>query len=288
MMGMSRPGGRRLAATLLLAAMVGPLAAGPGHRGIVAAADEPPAMANPRAPKGYRTRTIEGWSVVVNAAFLESKPELADRTLKLLGHQLFQITRVVPPAALSRLRRIRIWVEENEPHHPCMTYHPNPEWLREQGMSPEKARCVEVANARTFLEWTLHQPWMLLHELSHGYHHQFLEAGFENPEVKSAFEHAIEAGLYDKVLRHDGREEKAYAVTNPMEYFAELSEAYFGTNDFFPFVKAELQRHDPRAFDLLESLWGVKPAGANAASATRKTSRGRATAKPRGTARDRR
>ena len=30
-----------------------------------------------------------------------------------------------------------------------------------------------------------------------------------------------------------------------MEYFAEASEAYFGTNDFFPFVRIELRRHDP-------------------------------------------
>jgi hypothetical protein len=263
--------------------MMGPLAAGPGHREIVAAADEPPPMANPRAPRGYRTRTIEGWPVVVNAALLESQPNLADRTLKLLEHQLFQITRVVPTTALAKLRRIRIWVEENEPHHPCMTYHPDPEWLREHGMSPEKARCVEIANARTFLEWTLHQPWMLLHELSHGYHHQFLDAGFQNREVKKVFEHAMEAGLYAKVLRYNGSEEKAYAATNSMEYFAELSEAYFGTNDFFPFVRAELRRHDPTAFEALESLWGVKPTGADRTKGTRKPSRVRAAAKPRGT-----
>ena len=30
-----------------------------------------------------------------------------------------------------------------------------------------------------------------------------------------------------------------------MEYFAELSEAYFGTNDFYPFVRGELQTTRP-------------------------------------------
>jgi hypothetical protein len=149
-----------------------------------------------------------------------------------------------------------------------MTYHPDPKWLREHGKNPEKALCVELANARTFLDWTIEQPWMLLHELSHGYHHQFLEGGFQNRRVKSAYDRAMESKLYERVLRYGGQEEKAYAATNPMEYFAEASEAYFGTNDFFPFVRIELKRHDPSAFTMLEALWGVKP------SRSRKTSAG--------------
>jgi len=45
------------------------------------------------------------------------------------------------------------------------------------------------------------------------------------------------------------------ALTNQMEYFAEQSEAFFGTNDFYPFVRSELERHDPRMFALLKKLW---------------------------------
>jgi hypothetical protein len=186
-------GCRKLVATTLLAVMLGPLAVGPGRRGITSAAFGPPTMA--KATTGYETLQIEGWQVLINGDFLKGQRELADRTLTLLRYQLFQITRVVPRGVLSKLRKIRIWVEENEPHHPCMTYHPDPKWLREHGMSPEKARCVELANARTFLEWTIQQPWMLLHELSHGYHHQFLEAGFENPQVKAVYQNAMKARL---------------------------------------------------------------------------------------------
>ncbi len=40
-----------------------------------------------------------------------------------------------------------------------------------------------------------------------------------------------------------------------MEHFAEASEAFFGTNDFYPFVRAELRRHDPGMYALLEKLW---------------------------------
>lgn len=258
---------------VLLALMPVPIAVGPWHLEIGMAAVEPPPMA--RVPEGYRTRQIEGWQVWINGGFLSGQPELADRTLRLLGFQLYQITRVVPRDALAKLRAIRIWVEENEPHHPCMAYHPDPRWLIDHGMNPEKARCVELANARTFLVWTIHQPWMLLHELAHGYHHQFLEGGYDNAEIKATYDRALKDRLYDRVLRYGGQEEKAYAATNPMEYFAEASEAYFGTNDFFPFVRIELRRHDPRAFELLESLWGVNPAAARKRPATRKTPRTR-------------
>ena len=37
-----------------------------------------------------------------------------------------------------------------------------------------------------------------------------------------------------------------------------MTEAYFGTNDFYPFVKAELKECDPRMYQLLEEVWGVK------------------------------
>jgi hypothetical protein len=203
----------------------------------------------------YEARQIEGWTVLVNKRFLAKQAKLAKETLTLLRAQLRQIVRRVPPAAVKKLRTIHFWVEENEPHHPCMTYHPNPKWLRQNGMNPEKARCVELSNAQNFLKWTEEQPWMALHELSHGYHHQFLKGGFNNAEVKKAFANATKTKRYESVLRSKGNKEKAYAATNPMEYFAEASEAYFGTNDFYPFDHAELERHDPAMFALLEKLW---------------------------------
>ncbi len=203
----------------------------------------------------YEKREIEGWTVLVNKTFLAKQASLAEKTLVLLREQLLQIVECVPPRAVKRLRTIHFWVEENEPHHPCMTYHPNPAWLRQNDMNPGKARCVELSNARNFLKWTEQQPWMVFHELSHGYHHQFLEAGFNNPEIKKAYNNAMKARRYESVLRSKGKKEKAYAATNPMEYFAEASEAYFGRNDFYPFDRSELKRHDPELFALVDKLW---------------------------------
>jgi hypothetical protein len=203
----------------------------------------------------YETRQVEGWTVLINRGLLEAEPALAGSTLELLRHQLYQVGRRVPAGPLERLRSIRIWVEEQEPHTPCMTYHPGRPWLRRHGINPEKARCVELANARNFLLWTIDQPWMVLHELAHGYHHQYLDGGFANAPIRAAYKRACADKRYDAVSRINGHDGRAYAVTNVMEYFAEGSEAFFGTNDFYPYVRSELARHDPDLFTLLKQFW---------------------------------
>jgi len=217
--------------------------------------DNPPKF---EPTEAYETRPLEGWTIVVNKKLLAEQPELADRTLTLLRFQLYQVARRLPEPAVKSLQGIKIWVEENEPHHPCMAYHPSDGWLRDHGMNPDKARCVEIANSRNFLKWTFDQPWMVLHELAHGYHDQVLEKGFGNPEVKLAYDQAMKTGRYQSVLRSSGKSEKAYAATNPMEYFAEATEAFFGTNDFYPFLRAELNQHDADMAALLARLWGTR------------------------------
>jgi hypothetical protein len=211
------------------------------------------------AVERYAEQQIEGWRVLVHRdLFLENRTELRERTLKLLGNHLFRITTIVPDAAVVQLRKIPIWVEVAHPRHPCMCYHPDAGWLQDNDMNPAKAGGVELANCENFLNWTRDQPWMVLHEMAHGYHHQYLPKGFDNPQILAVYQSAKQARLYDSILRINGKKEKAYALNNQQEYFAEQTEAFFGTNDFFPFVKAELREHDPQMHELLEKLWKIK------------------------------
>lgn len=205
----------------------------------------------------YELRTIEGWPVRINHRLLHDHAELAGKTLELLQFQLYQITREVPPEPLAKIRTVTIWVELNDPLFPCMCYHSSREWVASHGLNPEKAHGVEMANARRFLQWEHTQPWMVFHELSHAYHDQFLPDGFDNRDVRDAYRAARDAKLYDAVLRNNGRTERGYAITNPMEYFAECSEAMFGTNDFYPFVRVEFERHDPKGYEVLRRAWGL-------------------------------
>jgi hypothetical protein len=211
------------------------------------------------ATNRYEERKVEGWRVLVNKALLaRDQRQLCDDTLEQLGRQLYDIGRAVPAAALARLREIPIWVELAHPKHPCMCYHPSAGWLRENLMNPDKAGGVEIANARTFRDWSRQQPWMVLHELAHGYHFRVL--GADHAGVKACYERAVRSKSYESVLHHDGKKVRHYALTDDKEYFAEATEAYFGTNDYYPFVRAELKEHDPKAFELMEEVWGVKRA----------------------------
>jgi hypothetical protein len=248
----------RFTALLLIVALVGSF----WTAGAPADDDAAPAAKGAFEPTDqYAVREIGGWKVFLNRRFERDQPELCRDVLTLLEHQLYQIRRMVPAAAVEKLQQIAVWIELNEPHHPCMCYHPDPGWLRSHEMNPEKARCIEIANARNFLTWTKQQPWMVFHELAHGYHHQFLDKGYDNLELAAVLTSAREEKLYDEVLHINGRRQRHYALTNQMEYFAEQSEAFFGTNDFFPFVRSELEQHDPRMFALLKELWGTGSEG---------------------------
>ena len=120
---------------VVLAAMLGPLAAGFRQGEIGAAADEPPAMT--RAPKGYQTRRIEGWQVLDQQRIPRGPARARRPHAPAAGPSSSTRSRASSRRRPCRsCRTIRIWVEENEPHHPCMTYHPDPKWLREHGDEP--------------------------------------------------------------------------------------------------------------------------------------------------------
>lgn len=202
----------------------------------------------------YATRTVEGWSVRVNRSLLGERKELGDRALGLLTTKLQEIRKVVPAEACAELRKVPIWLGVDDGHAPCAEYHPSAEWLRENGYNPDKARAVEIGNAERFIAWSVAQPAMVLHELAHAYHHQVL--GYEHAGIREAFREAVAGKRYESVLHVNGEKQRAYALSNPQEYFAEVSEAYFGKNDFYPFVREELAEHDPGAARLLKQVWG--------------------------------
>jgi len=53
----------------------------------------------------YTVQKIEGWKLLVNNQLLSGHTRLAEDVLKLLKHQLYQITRVVSDKPLKELRR---------------------------------------------------------------------------------------------------------------------------------------------------------------------------------------
>ena len=173
----------------------------------------------------------------------------------------------MPAPAVAELRKVTLWFSPEYPGvRPGAEYHPGADWLKENGRDPAMVKGVEFTNVSTFEAETRRMPNFALHELAHSYHDRVLPQGFANTEIRAAYNAAKASGTYDSVERQDSegkrRLDKAYAMTTPQEYFAEGTEAFFSTNDFYPFTKPELKKHDPKLFVLLAKLWGL-PGGVN-------------------------
>lgn len=224
-------------------------------------------LLSPHAPtpeSADDTRTIRGWTLHVSRELLNKEPKLTANATELLDKQLEEITRVVPKPAVEKLQKVPLYFMPEYPGvQPRAEYHPSAEWLRKNSRDPAMAQAVEFTNIRIFQAEMNRMPNFTLHELAHSYHHRELPKSFDNETIQAAYARAKDSGRYDKVERYYGNGrpntfEKAYAMTNPAEYFAESTESYFSRNDYFPFTREELKKHDPDMFELLGKLWQVQ------------------------------
>jgi hypothetical protein len=214
----------------------------------------------------YETRAVLGWSVHVQTKLLASERAATEPALTLLQKMLEEIIRVVPAAAVAELKKVPLYFSPAyPPGRSRAEFHPGADWLRENGRDPAMAGGIEFSGVADFAQEMDRMPNFALHELAHAYHFRVIKGGFANAEIKAAYNRAKAAGTYERVERWRGNgkpntHERAYAMTDPMEYFAETTEAYFTRNDFFPFTRDELKKHDPEMLALLEKLWGIPAA----------------------------
>lgn len=219
-------------------------------------------LSAPAAPEEGEApvRQISGWTVHVNPRLLSGQAEQTARALELLKQQLDEINRVVPAPALAELKKVPLYFSPQYPGVGAKAeYHPGAGWLKDNGRDPAMAKAVEFTNIAIFEKEVRRMPNFALHELAHAYHDRVL--GYSEPRIAAAHAKAKASGSYDKVERRDAEGkthiDKAYAMTNPQEYFAESTEAYFSRNDFFPYNREELKKHDPDFYALLETIWNA-------------------------------
>jgi hypothetical protein len=208
----------------------------------------------------HTVREIEGWSIRVDNRLLQGDGAAqGERALALLRSRLVAIAMVVPEAPLAKLRAVTIQLDLEVPGLTAMQYHPGAGWLKEHGYSEALAKCVHIPNAADFLSpFENHRmPWVVLHELAHAYHDQVL--GFDEPRLVGAWKTFCAKDATKSVLTSPGGTREHYGRTNPQEFFAEMTESYFGSNDFFPFVTGELKDSEPEVFALLSEIWGPLP-----------------------------
>lgn len=232
---------------LVLLVCVASLVYPPGAR--AAAADQPASRAE---------RRIEGFRVQIDERLLPGGCDegVGRVALEFLAAKLADIRIVVPADKLDQLRQVTIVLDASCGDLHSMQYHPSGDWLESHGYPRDLEKCVhlpravDVATRRNVNE----QPWVVLHELAHAYHDQVL--GFDEPRILAAWKAFKADARGQSTLLFDGSRTKHYGLTDQKEFFAEMTEAYFGSNDFQPFNRAELKTDYPAIFTLLTDIWG--------------------------------
>ena len=200
----------------------------------------------------YQVERLRGWEIFVEDALIENV-ELWPDVRGLLDAKLAEMVRRMPAEVVDRLRSVKIWMHINREGNPGGCYHPSKEWLNAHDLNPDWAGGIEFGNAKNFLDWEWTQPSMMIHEMAHAWHHQVL-----------SYDHRPIGELYDKILADKtlesirycrGGKKRAYGLNNPQEMFAEFSEAWWGTNDFYPFVRGELMAEFPEAARIVSTSW---------------------------------
>jgi hypothetical protein len=208
----------------------------------------------------YEAREIAGFRVLIHRDLLADTSVVGRRTLAALTWDLELAARLLPEGAVALLQRTTpIWVTPDLPSSGGweargLCHHPSKDWLVGAGYGPDRAGAVEVCDVAEYLLWRAEQPLCILHELAHALQHQLGDPA----EIRAAFDLAVESGAYERVpfaMIPEDQTRRAYALNNHIEYFAEISEAYFGRNDYFPFTRADLARVDPSGLALVERVW---------------------------------
>lgn len=221
-----------------------------------------PASVRPDIPQidAYEERTIAGFRVLVHRDLLSADSLGGRRAIAALTWDLELAALLLPRDAIEMLRGTTpIWLTPDLPsaggwNARGLCHHPSRDWLVNAGYGPDRTGAVEVCNVEEYLLWRAEQPLCIVHELSHALQHELGDP----VEIRRTFERAAASGVYERVafaMGAPGQTRRAYALNNHVEYFAEISEAYFGRNDFFPFTRDELKAADPDGHSLVEQIW---------------------------------
>lgn len=211
--------------------------------------------------EGYMSININSFHILVQEIAAKNSVDQTNLSLEKLYVSLLEIDRFgLDQTIVNELKSVPIFVDWNTKRGGGV-YHPSEAWLLENGYIPEKEKAVEICNVSDFnYLTTLNQPYLLLHELAHAYHDRVLD--FFNLDILNAYQNTLDKGLHRNVTLFAGNGvfetvPKAYGLNNQIEFFAELTESYFGRNDFFPFNRTELAEYDSVGYAMIEKAWNL-------------------------------
>lgn len=199
----------------------------------------------------------------IEASLLRGDKALADRAMRKLSDVLRAAFASLPGHAQRELRSVRFYLlwgaaAPGGGLPSGMRYVRHGEPSARNGHDPRWAHAVIIYSADNLMY--LDELWSrkaLVHELAHAWH--VTHWPDQHPPIREAWENAVRLGLYTGVKDYRNRViESAYALKNPLEYFAELSAARFVGINYQPFDAQGLARYDPVGHRMVEALWAPR------------------------------
>jgi hypothetical protein len=204
------------------------------------------------------------FTVSVEKQLKAEAPAVAKRALARLKEKRAQALRAVPKPARERLAKVPYFLlygpkAKNGGKDNGLEYFQkvapdfHPELDRRWGDA------IVIYCARNYVDitdlWALKA---LFHELAHAY--QLQQWPEKQPDILHAWEHAKENKLYLNVLDVETKETipSAYALTNQLEFFAELSCMYFVKCNYEPRDRSRLKTYDPVGYAMIRKMWKVE------------------------------
>ena len=214
----------------------------------------------------YTPKQVQGFTLMI-------APDIDHILIEKITEDLKILSNRVPKSAWEQLKKTKIFMnksvrfgktEEEADSRGGACFHPAKGWLVENGNQEQKVESVEfyamVPPRGEYLKRRFHfghcqepSPWCIIHELGHAYH--WYLTWFKESEIDEVYRHASDKGIYESVPHVQGGNLKAYAMTNATEYFASLTAAYFAYNDYFPFTRDDLKKHDHKGYELIKKFW---------------------------------
>jgi hypothetical protein len=211
-------------------------------------------------PRAYVITNAGGWTIWIERELVEDHASLASNALARLRRNLAAMLKVLPDPShrLLQARRVFLMLGEQSKFggkNNGADYFQRTAPAHFPQLDPRMASSVLIYSATNYV-W-LSDLWaikVLVHEFAHAW--QLEQWPEKQPDILAAYEHAMHEGLYQKVKADDGSVlDRAYAATNQLEYFAELSCVYFVGCNYYPFNREQLKAYDPVGFDMIRKLW---------------------------------
>jgi hypothetical protein len=213
--------------------------------------------------RSYHKLSWPSGHIWVEQSLWKRESSLAQAASDRLGSNWEASCRAVPSRARMGLKKMDIFLMDG-PESPLGGQEQGLEYFRAGAPSyrpevdPRWSDCIVVYYAKNYLDQSdLWARKAVQHEMAHAYHLRKWPEG-QPPELYAAYQNALKEGLYCQVRDNEGRlHARAYALTNALEYFAELSCMLWACCNYPPCEAKELKAYDPQGYATVREMWSA-------------------------------